>query len=155
MGSQSARRLGWVFSVAVMSAVAPGCTRSSDPIVTELPKAEQDLCTIAQAYCRVFARTKKAPMSFDDLRPYLAELGNPDDMLVSPNDGQTYQVMWGADPTKGGGGSVRGMWSIIAYEKVGRNGRRAVADMRGLPTTVTDEEFAQLTFIGGKTPGSL
>ena len=47
-------------------------------------------------------------------------------------------------PTKGGGGPVRGMWSIIAHEQNGTGGQRAVADVRGLAITVTDEEFARL-----------
>ena len=68
-------------------------------------------------------------------------------MRVSPNDGQPYVVMWGRDPTRGGPGPVKGMWSIVAHEQTGANGMRAVADMRGLATTVTDEEFAKLTFI--------
>src|SRR5262245_7118906 len=123
-----------------------GCW-SSTPVVTPLPKAEQDLCSIAQAYREAFEQTGKAPESFDDIRKYLAGLGNPDDMRASPNDGQPYVVMWGADPTRGGGGSVRGMWSIVAHEQTGKGGKRAVADIRGVATTVADEEFARLTFI--------
>jgi hypothetical protein len=125
---------------------AAGCG-NPQPVVTPLPKAEQDLCSIAQAYREAFERTNRAPESFDELRPYLTSFGNPDDMRVSPNDGQPYVVMWGADPTKGGGGPVKGMWSIIAHEEKGKNGQRAVADIRGLAATVTDEEFAKLRFI--------
>lgn len=125
-----------------------GCGSSSDPVVTPLPKAVQDLGSIAQAYGAAFEETGKAPESFDDLRKYLASFGNPDDMRVSPNDGQPYVVMWGADPTRGGGVNPKGLWHIVAHEKVGKDGVRAVADMRGLGTTVTDEEFAQLRFIG-------
>ena len=122
----------------------------SGVVVTPLPKAEQDLCSIAQAYKETFEQTGKAPQSFDDIRKYLASFGNPDDMRVSPNDSQPYVVMWGADPTRGGGGPVRGMWSIVAHEQTGANGKRSVADIRGLATTVTDEEFSRLTFIRKK-----
>jgi len=152
---------GWLLGVAALLATLPGCSgcsRSSDPVVTPIPKAEQDLCSIAQAYREAFEQTGKAPESFDDIRKYLASLGNPDDMRVSPNDGQPYVVMWGADPTRGGAGPVKGMWSIVAHEQTGKNGRRAVADIRGLATTVTDEEFAKLSFIrkrkSGKSEGS-
>jgi len=131
-----------------------GCGGASGPVVTPLPKAEQDLCSIAQAYREAFEQTGKAPESFDDLRKYLVSLGgNPDDMRISPNDGQPYVVMWGADPTRGGGGPVRGMWAIVAHEQTGAGGKRAVADMRGLATTVTDEEFARLTFIRKRKSG--
>lgn len=136
--------------LAALLAMAIGCGGSSDPVVTPIPKAEQDLCSIAQAYREAFEQKNKAPESFDDLRPYLTSFGNPDDMRVSPNDGQPYVVLWGCDPTKGGGGPVKGMWSIVAHEQVGAGGQRAVADMRGLATTVTEEEFSRLRFIGGK-----
>jgi hypothetical protein len=136
--------------LAALLVIAAGCGGSSDPVVTPIPKAEQDLCSIAQAYREAFEQKNKAPESFDDLRPYLTSFGNPDDMRVSPNDGQPYVVMWGCDPTKGGGGPVKGMWSIVAHEQAGAGGKRAVADMRGLATTVTEEEFARLRFIGGK-----
>ncbi len=132
---------------AVAVAAALGCLRSSDPVVTPIPKAEQDLCSIAQAYLAAYEEKNKPPESFDDLRPYLVGLGSPDDMKVSPNDGQPYVVLWGCDPTRGGPGPVRGMWTIVAHEQTGKDGRRAVADTRGLATTVTDEEFARLKFI--------
>jgi hypothetical protein len=127
-----------------------GCSGTADPVVTRIPKAEQDLCSIAQAYREAFEQRKKAPESFEDLRQYLSGLGNPDEMKVSPNDNEPYVVMWGCDPTKGGAGPVKGMWAIIAHEKTGKGGTKAVADIRGLATTVTDEEFAKLKFI---TPG--
>src|SRR5688572_15367282 len=136
--------------LAALLATVVGCGGSSDPVVTPIPKAEQDLCSIAQAYVAAFEEKNKAPESFDDLRPILSSFGNPDDMRVSPNDGQPYVVLWGCDPTKGGGGPVKGMWNIVAHEQVGVGGKRAVADMRGLATTVTEEEFARLKFIGGK-----
>ena len=132
-----------------------GCPGSSPAVVrTPIPKAEQDLCSIAQAYREVFEQTGKAPESFDDLRKCLTELGgNPDEMRTSPNDGQPYVVLWGADPTRGGAGPVKGMWTIIAHEKAGTGGSRAVADIRGQATTVTDDEFAQLRFAGRKKSG--
>jgi hypothetical protein len=133
---------------AVLLAGLPGCGGSSGPVVTPLPKAEQDLCLIAQAYVGQFEETGKAPESFDDLRPFLSARGrNPDEMRVSPNDGQPYVVVWGADPTRGGGGNPKGLYRVVAHEQTGTGGMRAVADTRGLSATLTDEEFAQLKFI--------
>ena len=143
-----------VSDVTNMGRWSPECHRcewidgSSGPVVTPLPKAEQDLCLIAQAYCGLFEETGKAAESFDDLRPFLTARGrNPDDMRVSPNDGQPYMVMWGADPTRGGGGNPKGLTRVVAHEQTGTGGVRAVADTRGLAATVTGEEFAQLKFI--------
>jgi len=136
-------------SLLIIAAAAAGCGRN-DPVVTPLPKAEHDLCSIAQAYREAFEQDNKAPESFDELRPFLASFGNPDDMRVSPNDGQPYVVIWGADPNKGGAGPVQGMWSIIAHEQTGKGGRRSIADVRGLAATVTEEEFARLRFLTPK-----
>src|SRR5262245_32980086 len=138
MRTVPARRAAWLLGAAGVAA-ALGCSGAPKPVVTRIPKAEQDLCSIAQAYREAFEQKQKAPESFDDLRPYLSSLGIPDEMRVSPNDGEPYVVLWGCDPTRGGAGSVRGMWAIIAHEKAGSGGMRAVADMRGLATTVTDE----------------
>ena len=147
-----------LLSLALVVLGAPSCpTRPALPVgrdpeqaraLTPLPKAEQDLCLIAQAYCGLFEETGKAAESFDDLRPFLTARGrNPDDMRVSPNDGQPYVVMWGADPTRGGGGNPKGLTRVVAHEQTGTGGVRAVADTRGLAATVTGEEFAQLKFI--------
>ena len=141
--------LGMFFTLCT---VLLGCSSNPDPVVTPLPKAEQDLCSIAQAYREAFEQTNKAPESFDDLRKYLISLGgNPDGMQISPNDGQPYVILWGCDPTRGGAGPVKGMWTIIAHEQSGKDGKRAIADMRGLATTVTDEEFSRLKFISKKS----
>src|SRR5262245_39301551 len=136
MTTHPTRRAAMIAVLAALLIGSPGCSGcggSSGPVVTPLPKAVQDLGSIAQAYREAFEQSGKAPESFDDLRKYLTSLGgNPDEMRVSPNDGQAYVVMWGADPTRGGPGPVKGMWSIVAHEQTGANGVRAVADIRGL-----------------------
>ena len=148
MTPRPTRRAAALSAATILLAGLAGCGGSSGPVVTPLPKAEQDLCLIAQAYCGLFEETGKAAESFDDLRPFLTARGrNPDDMRVSPNDGQPYVVMWGADPTRGGGGNPKGLTRIVAHEQTGAGGMRAVADTRGLAATVTGEEFAQLKFI--------
>jgi hypothetical protein len=149
MRTRSVGRVGAFAGLAVLLAGLTGCGGSSDVVVTPQPKAEKDLCLIAQAYSGVFEETGKAPQSFEELRKFITTLGhNPDDVRVSPNDGQPYVVIWGGDPTRGGGVNPKGLWHIVAHEQTGTGGMRAVADMRGLAATVTDEEFAQLKFIG-------
>jgi hypothetical protein len=44
------------------------------------------------------------------------------------------------------------MWQILAYEKKGAGGKRAVTDVRGRPTSVPDEDFPKLTFAGRHQP---
>ena len=43
--------------LASLAGCSGGCGGSSGPVVTPLPKAEQDLCLIAQAYCGLFEET--------------------------------------------------------------------------------------------------
>jgi len=62
-------------------------------------------------------------------------------------------VIWGGvDPTQGGPTDYQGMWQIIAYEKTGAGGKRAVTDIRGRPMTVPDEDFSKLRFVGRHKP---
>jgi hypothetical protein len=46
------------------------------------------------------------------------------------------------------------MFPIIAYERKGAGGQRAVTDIRGRPITVPDEDFPKLTFVGGHKPSA-
>ena len=127
-----------------------GCGKS-EPNVTLMPAAEKDLGTISQAFKEAYERSNKAPESFEDLRPYLKSLGRtPEDIQVSPNDGQPYVVMWGCDPTRGGSGGAQALTLIVCHEKTGKDGKRAVSDTRGRVATVTDEEFTRLKFIPKK-----
>ena len=48
----------------------------------------------------------------------------------------------------------KGMWQIIAYEKKGASGQRAVTDVRGRPMTVPENDFQNLKFVGGHKPSS-
>jgi hypothetical protein len=129
---------------------AGGCGKS-DPVETPMPQAEKDLGTISQAYREAFERTNKAPENFEDLRPYLKSLNrSPEDIQVSPNDGQPYVVYWGCDPTRAGSSGVQLLSLIVCHEKTGKDGKRAVSDTRGRVATVTDDEFTKLRFIAKK-----
>lgn len=129
-----------------------GC--GSSVHVVPLTKAEKALSSILMAYKEAHTKLGRAPKNADDLKPFLKEFGNPDELLVSPNDGQPFVVVWGADPTRGGPIDYKGMWQIIAYEQKGAGGRRAVTDIRGRPMTVPEEDFQKLTFVGRHRPAS-
>jgi hypothetical protein len=128
-----------------------GCG-SVDPKVVPLTKPEQHLTWIAMAYREAYDRLGHGPRSAEELKPFLKEFGDPDELLTSPNDGKPYVVVWDVNPNQGGPTAYQGMWQIIAYEKTGSNGKRAVADIRGRPMTVPDEDFSQLTFVGRHKP---
>jgi hypothetical protein len=145
------RRTGPLFLAAAILAVAVGCS-SSEPNVIPLSDSEKNLSHIVMAYIEAHSKLGRPPKSEDDLKPFLKEFGNPDELLVSPTDGQPYVVIWGVDPTQGGPTDYQGMWQIIAYEKAGAGGKRAVTDVRGRPMTVPDEDFPKLRFAGRHKP---
>jgi hypothetical protein len=128
-----------------------GCG-SSGPKVIELTKAEDNLKFVALAYMEAHSRLGRPPKNTEDLKPFLKEFGNPEELLVSPNDGQPYVVVWGADPTRGGPTEYEGMFPILAYESKGSGGKRAVTDIRGRPMTIPEGDLPKLTFVGRHKP---
>jgi hypothetical protein len=128
-----------------------GCG-AAGPKVVPLSDSEKNLTSVALAYTEAHTRLGRPPKNAEELKPFLKEFGNPEDLLVSPNDGEPYVVVWGVDPTRGGPTDYQGMWQIIAYEKKGSGGRRAVTDIRGRPLTVPEEDFPKLTFVGRHRP---
>ncbi len=129
-----------------------GCKSSTEPSVVPLTKAEKGLTCVAMAYLDAHSRLGRGPKDAAELRPFLKEFGNPEELLVSPNDGEPYVVVWGADPTRGGPTPYLGMFPILAYERKGTGGKRAVTDIRGRPMTVPAEDLPKLTFVGGHQP---
>jgi hypothetical protein len=117
-----------------------------------MTKAEQALTFVALAYSEAFSRLGRGPKDAEELKPFLKEFGNPDELLISPNDGQPYVIVWGANPTRGGPTEYQQMFPILAYESAGTGGKRALTDIRGRPLTVPNEDFSKLTFVAGHKP---
>jgi hypothetical protein len=126
-----------------------GCGSGED--VVALSDAEQALTYIALAYGDAHSQLGRGPKNAEELKPFLKPFGNPDELLVSPNDGQPYVIAWGANPG-GGPTEYKQMFPILAYERKGSRGRRALTDVRGRPMTVPEEDFSKLTFAGGHKP---
>lgn len=127
-----------------------GC--GTGPHVVPLSKAEQALTFVALAYGEAHSRLGHGPKDAEELKPFLKEFGNPDELLVSPNDGQPFVVVWGVNPTRGGPTEYKQMFPILAYEQKGTSGKRALTDIRGRPMTVPEKDFPKLTFVGGHKP---
>jgi hypothetical protein len=146
-------RLRWLLpGLTVLLAGLTGCKSKVD--VVSLSQSEQNLTHIALAYKDAHTKLDRPPKNVEELKPLLKDFGNPEELLVSPNDGQPYVIVWGADPTRGGPTEYKGMFPILAYEQKGSGGRRAVTDIRGRPMTVPEEDFAKLTFVRGHKPSS-
>jgi hypothetical protein len=121
-----------------------GC--APQPVVHGSPKEYQNLIFIAQAYIDATAGKQGPPKNLDQLKPFLQDvvqgIRDPDDVLVSPNDGLPYAIVWG---------EKLGRYPI-AYEQKGKDGKRIVVDQRMLPWEVTDEQFARMKFPADHKP---
>jgi hypothetical protein len=126
-----------------------GC---SQPTVVEktIDPTQQQLILIGAAY-QQYTHTKEAPPSKqEDLKQQIAELGGNDSTWISTRDGQSFVVVWNLDlrqpPT----------WAkstpVLAYEKVGKNGKRLVRTVMGSVEELSEQEFAAASFPSGHTP---
>jgi hypothetical protein len=140
------RRL-WLGSLFVLVVIG-GCRPTIDEV--SLTPAEKSLTYIALAYGDAHSELGRGPKDADELKPFLKVFGDPDALLVSPNDGQPYVIGWGVDPTRGGPTDYMQMFPILAYEQSG--GKRAITDIRGRPMTVPAEDMPKLTFVGRHRP---
>jgi hypothetical protein len=93
----------------------------------------------------------RPPKNADELKRFLKQFGDPDALLISPNDGEPYVVIWGANPV-GGPTDYEGMFPILAYERKGADGMRAVTDIRGRPMTIPAGDLEKVKFIGRHKP---
>lgn len=141
-------RVGLVLFLPVLA----GCGSSVN--VVKLTEAEQVLTHVARAYHDAHQILGHGPKDASELKPYLKEYGDPEQLLISPSDGQPFVIIWGVNPGRGGPTPYQGMWQILAYEQKGKGGVRAVTDVRGRPMTVPADDFSKLTFAGGHKPSS-
>jgi hypothetical protein len=107
----------------------------------------QAIVNVGQAYRNCYTATKKPPAGINDLKPYLAKFGEPDKVLVSPSDGQPYEISWGVVPGRPPASAK--VSPFLVSEKSGKDGKRYVLDFRFQVRSVTDGEFDKLR---GGTP---
>jgi hypothetical protein len=127
------------------------CRPSVD--VVSLSQAEQELTYIAMGYSDAHSQLGHGPKDAEELKPFLKAFGDPEDLLVSPNDKQPYVIVWNVNPI-GGPTPYQQMFPILAYEKEGVGGKRAITDVRGRPMTIPDEDLTKLTFVGRHKPAT-
>jgi hypothetical protein len=120
-----------------------GC--SPKPVIVGSSKEFQNLIFIAQAYIDAAdGKLGRPPNNVDELKPFLEGMGDPNEILVSPNDGLPYVIVWGVKPGR----------SPIAYEQQGKDGQRIVVGSNLMPWRVTEEGFSRLRFPPGQKPPS-
>jgi hypothetical protein len=123
-------------SLLLAGPVLAGC--AAKPVSVDPPKGVQNLSRIATAYIDAEGRLGRPPKDVEELKPLLKDLGNPDEMLSSPNDGLPYTILWNVSVKN----SRRN--PVLAYEQKGKDGKRLVVDGRMMPWSVSDDQFERL-----------
>lgn len=121
------------------AAVLGGCSKGES---TGVDTEANSIVSLRKAYVAATARLGHPPNNLEELRPQLAAEGNVEKLLISPNDGLPYVILYGADPRR----------YVIAYEAKGIEGVRVVIDQGQFAKRVTAEEFESLSFPPGKKP---
>ena len=126
-----------VFCLAIVLASCSPSTRS-----TELSADEEAIVHVGLAYREASNALKRAPKGIEDLKPYLKKFGDPDKVLISPNDGKPYHIVWGASasrPTKAAQAQ-----RFLAYEEAGKDGTRLAIDFKMNVYHLSNEEFQRM-----------
>ena len=125
-----------------------GSRKESRPLAAdEITPEAQAIVHVGQAYRDAYTETNKPPAGVNDLKPFLKKYGEPDKVLVSPSDGQPYEITWGLVP----GRPPRSPQAnpFLVCEKSGKDGKRYVLDFKMKVRHVTEEQFQHLR---GGTP---
>jgi hypothetical protein len=135
MTTRRNRGLSFVF-LALAAVASSGCSRGSGGGSS---KDTENLTSIRKAYMAATNRLGRPPKNLEELKPSLNAEGNADELLVSPNDGLLYIIVFGADPRK----------HVIAYEQKGVDGVRMVVGPTQFPLRYEKDQFDLLTFPPG------
>jgi hypothetical protein len=136
-------RCAVVFCLAVP--LATGCRShkvGSSLGPDELTPEAEAILHVGQAYRDAYAALKKPPATIKDLKPYLTKYGDPDKALISPSDGQPYEITWGIVPNRPPRSTK--MNPFLVCEKSGKDGKRYVLDFMFRVRCLTAEEFENL-----------
>jgi hypothetical protein len=114
-----------------------GCSSPKQP--GELSQEEKAIVLVGRAYRDASTALKRGPASAEELKPFLKKYGDPDQLLVSPNDGQPYHIVWGLIPSR----PAKSFQTqpFLAYEKTGKDGKRYALDCMLRVHHLSDQEF--------------
>lgn len=130
-----------------------GCGSSGSATVDE-DKSSENLKRIGAAYSQAALQLGRPPRDANDLSAAIKnspDKPNPADILRSPADNENYVIVYGVDfralAMKRGNVDV-----VIAYEKVGVDGKRLCLKPPAQVVVMTDEEFKSADFPPGHQP---
>jgi hypothetical protein len=129
-----------VLGLLVACLVGSGCgSKSTEP----LSPTQQALQKIGAAYTRGSQRLNHPPANRDELLSVLQMMQMNADVLRSPNDGEEFVIVWGVE--------LRNQKMkpderpVIAFEKVGKDGKRFVLRGTGDIQEMTDSQLKGCT----------
>ena len=113
--------------------------------VTDVAKSYENLQIIGLAYRDATDEWNRPPRSSDELAPFIRKRGgDPAVIFKSPDDDQPYVIHWDIDYRSPNP-------PVLAYEKIGKDGRRYVSRFR-IVLHMTEEEFNKAPLPSGKAP---
>ena len=130
-----------------------GCG-SKGPVDVVSNHSAQNLLHIWAAYSQASNELQHPPKSREELIPFLNKVAgdiDPAVVLRSPDDNEDYVIVWGVNFLEIA--KARGNMNIvIAYEKLGKNGKRHVLKPQSQVLVLNDAEFRAAAFPVGHTP---
>jgi hypothetical protein len=129
-----------------------GCSKTEIVVNKPLAPAHENLMYIGTAYIHYISQYDKPPANADQLKPFLKEFGNPDDLLRSPRDGQPYVICWGVNilkPTPWANSTP-----VLAYEQTGDGNKRYVLTTMRSVVQLSRQDFQAASFPPGQVPPS-
>lgn len=131
--------LFWPLFLAWVAVVLTGCP-AEQPVVSE--SQDGSMRALAMGYGQFVAQNRGRPpkneaqfRKFFEANPLFLDgfgVESIDDVFVSPRDNEPYEIVYGKRA------------KIVAYEKVGVDGKRIVADDLGIVQEVDEAQFAEL-----------
>jgi hypothetical protein len=132
------RIIAWSVACLGFLLMQAGC---SGHVAREVPLTYQNLRQVKDAYARATDKLDRPPANLEELMPFLKEMGDPDALLKSTDDGEDFVILWGVDyrvqPAP-----------VTIYEKTGKDGKRYVVRGRDIHR-MNSEEFQAAPFPPG------
>jgi hypothetical protein len=134
--------------VLALGLIVAGCSERTG----EVSQAQTSLGWLGSMYGMYISQNGgEAPKSIEDLQKYVAKKATPErlaqlgvasagELFVSPRDGQPYSLVKYAELPPPGTAPP----PIVLYESVGKNGRRAVAQLGGGTDIIDEEQLSQM-----------
>ena len=143
----------WVHGAALLLAagsILPGCSPTEVIVHAKLDPSHENLVHIRTAYVRFNTANRRPPAGPEDLKPFLREFGNPEEILRSPRDRDLYVICWGVDLSRPPSWATGA--PVLAYERRPVEGKRYVLTTHGSVSLMGDEEFFGASFPPGHQP---